>query len=81
MLYLIAALSDDEFLHCKLHRDWFEMNTLNGSVIMGRKTWESLPTKPLENRMNIILTRGLLPTSEGMLDKFPCRSFIDLLFV
>ena len=65
MLYLIAALSDDEFLHCKLHRDWFEMNTLNGSVIMGRKTWESLPTKPLENRMNIILTRGLLPTSEG----------------
>lgn len=26
------------------------------AVIMGRKTWESLPIKPLKNRINIIIT-------------------------
>ncbi len=26
---------------------WFRMHTLGKPVIMGRKTWESLPTKPL----------------------------------
>ena len=28
----------------------------NNAVIMGRKTWDSLPVKPLPNRVNIILT-------------------------
>lgn len=26
---------------------------------MGRKTWESLPIKPLPNRTNIVLSRSL----------------------
>ena len=65
MIYLIAAISDDGIigvdnkLPWKLRNDlrWFKMHTINGSVIMGRKTWESLPKKPLENRMNIINAR------------------------
>jgi dihydrofolate reductase len=28
----------------------------NNAVIMGRKTWDSLPIKPLPNRINIVLT-------------------------
>lgn len=28
-------------------------------IIMGRKTWESLPIKPLPNRTNIVITRNL----------------------
>lgn len=34
----------------------------NIAVIMGRKTWDSLPKKPLPNRRNIIVTRH--PDSE-----------------
>ncbi len=36
----------------------FKKVTLNRPVIMGRKTFESLP-KPLKNRTNIVLTRDL----------------------
>lgn len=30
------------------------------AIIMGRKTWESLPRKPLQNRRNVILSRSSL---------------------
>jgi dihydrofolate reductase len=36
---------------------WFRMHTTNGICIMGRKTWDSLPTKPLKDRLNIIISR------------------------
>ena len=29
------------------------------AIIMGRATWESLPVKPLPNRLNIILTNDI----------------------
>ena len=36
----------------------FMEKTMGGAVIMGRKTWESLPnSNPLSGRVNIILTR------------------------
>ena len=35
----------------------FKQITLNSTIIMGRKTWNSLPKKPLPKRRNIILTR------------------------
>ena len=31
----------------------------NNAIIMGRKTWDSLPRKPLPHRQNIILTRSV----------------------
>lgn len=34
----------------------FKKITLNSAIIMGRKTWDSLPFKPLPNRRNIILS-------------------------
>lgn len=35
----------------------FKAATMGKPVIMGRKTWESLPRRPLPGRMNIVLTR------------------------
>jgi dihydrofolate reductase len=35
----------------------FKATTLGKPVIMGRKTWESLPRRPLPGRLNIVLTR------------------------
>lgn len=34
----------------------FSNITKDSTVIMGRKTWESLPNKPLENRFNIVIS-------------------------
>jgi len=34
----------------------FQQETTGGAVIMGRKTWDSLPVKPLKNRCNIVVT-------------------------
>lgn len=34
----------------------FKQVTTGGTVIMGRKTWESLPKRPLPGRRNIVLT-------------------------
>ena len=35
----------------------FKSLTFNSTIIMGRKTWDSLPIKPLPKRKNIILSR------------------------
>lgn len=35
---------------------FFKEKTMNSMVIMGRKTYESLPKKPLPNRTNIVIT-------------------------
>jgi len=37
----------------------FRKITKGHAVIMGRKTWESLPVKPLPKRYNIVITRDL----------------------
>lgn len=36
----------------------FKETTMGKIVVMGRKTWDSLPKKPLEKRKNYILTRN-----------------------
>jgi dihydrofolate reductase len=37
----------------------FKEKTLEHVIIMGRKTWDSLPKKPLPNRVNIIISKKL----------------------
>ena len=34
----------------------FQRETLGGAVIMGRRTWDSLPRRPLPRRLNIVVT-------------------------
>ncbi len=35
---------------------FFQRETTGGAIIMGRRTWESLPYKPLKNRLNIVVS-------------------------
>jgi dihydrofolate reductase len=43
----------------------FKRLTLGKPVIMGRRTWESLPRKPLPGRLNLVLTRDHSFEAEG----------------
>jgi dihydrofolate reductase len=43
----------------------FKALTMGKPCIMGRKTWDSLPKKPLPGRSNIVVTRDANFTAEG----------------
>ncbi len=45
----------------------FKAITMGKPVIMGRKTWESLPRRPLPGRRNIVITRHKDYKAEGAL--------------
>ncbi|MDB5660044.1 MAG: dihydrofolate reductase [Cypionkella sp.] len=51
----------------------FKRETTGGALIMGRKTWQSLPFKPLKNRLNCVvssdsaLTEHVFATPESAL--------------
>jgi dihydrofolate reductase len=52
----------------------FRAVTMGKPVIMGRKTWESLPKKPLPGRTNIVLTRDGSFEAKGAL---VCEDFSE----
>lgn len=62
---LIAALAKNGVIGVQGRLPWhlpadfqqFKRRTLGKPVIMGRKTWESLPRTPLPKRHNIVVTR------------------------
>ena len=41
---------------------YFKELTMGNIVIMGRKTWDSLPVKPLTNRHNVIISNSIPET-------------------
>ncbi len=67
MITLVAALSQNNCIgnngklpwNIKEDMEHFKKITMGHIVLMGRKTWESIPEKfrPLPNRKNIIITR------------------------
>lgn len=65
-IYLVAAADrqwgigyqNELLFHMKKDMEFFRKKTLGNVVIMGRKTFESLPdARPLPDRKNIVLTR------------------------
>jgi len=54
------AIGKDNNLLCYLPNDlkYFKSRTDGSSIIMGRKTFESLPKGALPNRRNIVITRN-----------------------
>lgn len=74
MISLIAAIGKNNELGAKnallfnmpADMKYFRDTTRGHSVIMGRKTFESLPNGALPNRRNIIITRDTEYKSEGI---------------
>lgn len=70
---MIVAAGDDGAIGRKGDLIWhissdlrrFKALTMGHPVIMGRKTWESLPKKPLPGRLNIVVTRNAGYVAEG----------------
>lgn len=66
MISMIAAMSKNRVIGQKqklpwnLPEDmqWFKTQTLNKTVLMGRKTFESIG-RPLKNRKNLVLTKKI----------------------
>ena len=63
-IHLIWAQEKDGGMGINNHLPWhisedlknFKKLTLSKPIIMGRKTWESLPFKPLPKRRNVVLS-------------------------
>lgn len=58
-----GVIGDGEKLLWRLPEDlkYFSAATRNGTVVMGRRTWDSLPEryKPLPERKNIVISRSM----------------------
>lgn len=75
MIKLIAAVDKNHVIgnkgtipwHIREDFQFFKDQTDGHVVVMGRKTWESLPKKPLPNRLNIVITSDILYEAGGAL--------------
>ncbi|HUW92520.1 MAG TPA: dihydrofolate reductase [Bacteroidales bacterium] len=73
MITIIVAISEDNGIgfgnqllyHLPGDLKRFKEITMGHCLIMGKKTWESLPKKPLAGRLNIVIT-------DNELDCFDC---------
>lgn len=64
--------------------NWFKESTAEGIVVMGRKTWESLPRKPLPNRINLVISSNWIdyfdPKPHGLYGgKNVCKIVTDVI--
>ena len=72
-LTLIAAVAQNGVIGREGDLPWrlradlrhFKRRTLGHPILMGRKTWESLPRRPLRERLNIVLSRSSEYVAEG----------------
>ena len=73
VIALVAAMAENHVIGAGGDIPWrlkgeqahFKAVTMGKPVIMGRKTWESLPRRPLPGRKNIILTQKKNYTAAG----------------
>lgn len=74
-LSLVVAIAEDGAIgrngtlpwHLPADLQFFKRMTLGKTIIMGRRTWESLQKKPLPGRLNIVLSGNVLELPEGVL--------------
>lgn len=59
------GLNNQLLCHLPIDLKHFKEKTMGCTVIMGDRTWESLPKKPLPNRRNIVITLNKEAKYEG----------------
>jgi len=86
---MIVAMSTNRLiginnqLPWKLSADmaWFKKQTMNKVILLGRKTWESLPIRPLPGREHIIISQNTsyqaLSVSGKVIDTVNLVSSVD----
>ena len=73
MINIIVAVSDNYAIgrggdmpwHISADLKYFKRTTLGHTVIMGRRTWESIGCRPLKNRRNIVVS-STMAAAEGV---------------
>lgn len=63
---IIGGIGNKGELFCKSPEDlkYFKMMTTGSVVVMGRKTWESIGSKPLKNRTNVVISTKYRPCNQ-----------------
>lgn len=51
------GFNNDLLEHIPEDLKYFKQLTSENTIVMGRKTWDSLPRKPLPNRHNLVITK------------------------
>jgi dihydrofolate reductase len=72
-IILVVAISDNDVIGDKGAIPWhisedlkrFKALTMGHTIVMGRKTWDSLPRKPLPGRANVVVTRNAAWSADG----------------
>ena len=59
----------DLLIHIPEDMKFFKEKTNDSTVIMGRKTYDSLPKKPLQNRENVVITNNFPDGRNLRIDK------------
>jgi dihydrofolate reductase len=70
---LVLAMADNGVIGAQGALPWriaddmrrFKALTMGKPIVMGRKTWDSLPKKPLPGRTNIVVTRDTAWHADG----------------
>jgi dihydrofolate reductase len=73
-IVLVVAIADNGVIGKNGGMPWhipedmkrFKALTLGHTIVMGRKTWDSLPKKPLPGRVNVVVTRQTDWHAEGV---------------
>jgi dihydrofolate reductase len=85
MISIIVAVSEDWGIGMNNELLWhisedlkrFKRLTTGKTVIMGKKTWESLPKRPLPGRRNIVLTDNPTETFEDAVTVYSIKDAIS----
>jgi dihydrofolate reductase len=73
------AIGKDNKLLCHISEDLkrFKKLTTGHTIVMGKKTWQSLPKRPLPNRTNIVISDDRNDKFEGCIMAYSIEEAID----